>query len=55
MSITTDEIRRHDIGVNTKSPVSAVAWGPVLGGAFAALAMSLLLLTLGSGIGLSSM
>jgi hypothetical protein len=55
MSITTDETRRHDIGVNTESPVSAVAWGPVLGGAFAALAMSLLLLTLGSGIGLSSM
>jgi hypothetical protein len=51
----TDEMRRSDIAVNTESPVSAVAWGPVLGGAFAALAMSLLLLTLGSGIGLSSM
>ena len=50
----TDEVRRSDIGVNTKSVVSAVAWGPVLGGAFAALAMSLLLLILGSGIGLSS-
>ena len=31
-----------------------MAWGPVLGGAFAALAMTLLLLTLGSGVGLSS-
>jgi hypothetical protein len=51
----TDEMLRADIGVNTESSVSAVAWGPVLGGAFAALAMSFLLLTLGSGIGLSSM
>ena len=50
----TDEMRRPDVGVNAESPVSAVAWGPVLGGAFAALAMTLLLLTLGSGIGLSS-
>ena len=50
----TDEMRRADVGVNTESSVSAVAWGPVLGGAFAALAMTLLLLTLGSGIGLSS-
>jgi hypothetical protein len=50
----TGEIRRPDLGTNTESSVSAVAWGPVLGGAFAALAMSLLLLTLGSGIGLSS-
>jgi hypothetical protein len=51
----TNEMRRPDSGVNTESSVSAVAWGPVLGGAFAALAMSFLLLTLGSGIGLSSM
>jgi hypothetical protein len=51
----TDEMLRADIGVNTESSVSAVAWGPVLGGAFAALAMSFLLLTLGSGTGLSSM
>jgi hypothetical protein len=50
----TDAMRRADVGVNTESSVSAVAWGPVLGGAFAALAMTLLLLTLGSGIGLSS-
>jgi hypothetical protein len=50
----TDAMRRADAGVNTESSVSAVAWGPVLGGAFAALAMTLLLLTLGSGIGLSS-
>ena len=50
----TDEMRRADVGVNTESSVSAVAWGPVLGGAFAALAMTLLLLTLGSGVGLSS-
>ena len=50
----TDEMRRADVGVNTELSVSAVAWGPVLGGAFAALAMTLLLLTLGSGIGLSS-
>jgi len=50
----TDAMRRSDAGVNTESSVSAVAWGPVLGGAFAALAVTLLLLTLGSGIGLSS-
>jgi len=53
MSVT-NELRRPDLGANTESSVSAVAWGPVLGGAFAALAMSLLLLTLGSGVGLSS-
>ena len=50
----TDAMRRADVGVNTESSVSAVAWGPVLAGAFAALAMTLLLLTLGSGVGLSS-
>jgi len=49
-----NEMLRSDIGTNTESSVSAIAWGPVLGGAFAALAMSLLLLMLGSGIGLSS-
>ena len=50
----TDAMRRADVGVNTELSVSAVAWGPVLGGAFAALAITLLLLTLGSGVGLSS-
>jgi len=49
-----NEVRRRDSGVNDESSVSAVAWGPVIGGAFAASAISLLLLTLGSGLGLSS-
>jgi hypothetical protein len=49
-----NEARRPDVGMNTESSVSAVAWGPIIGGAFAATSMSLLLLTLGSGLGWSS-
>ncbi len=41
-------------GVNTESSVSAVSWAAVLGGSFAAAAISLLLFTLGTGVGLSS-
>jgi hypothetical protein len=37
-----------------ESSVSAVSWGAVLGGAFVAAALSLILLALGSGLGLSS-
>jgi hypothetical protein len=40
--------------MNLESSVSAVTWSAVLGGAFAAAAISLLLAFLGSGIGLSS-
>src|SRR4051812_43182909 len=43
-----------DSGPNTESPFSAVAWTAIIGGAFAAAALSLLLFILGSGLGLSS-
>jgi hypothetical protein len=39
--------------VNIESNVPALAWGPVIGGAVAASAMTILLLLLGSGVGLS--
>lgn len=50
----TDETRRADAGPNSESIFSAVAWGPVIAGAFSASAMSLLLFLLGNGIGMSS-
>ncbi len=53
MALPSD-IRSPDTGVNTESLVSAVAWGPVIAGAFAASAVSVLLFLLGSGIGMSS-
>ncbi len=37
-----------------ESPGSAVAWGAIVGGAFAAAAISVILLALGAGVGLSS-
>lgn len=43
-----------DSGPNMESAFSAVRWSAIAGGAFAAAALSLLLVTLGSGIGLSS-
>jgi hypothetical protein len=52
--VMMNEVRRRDSGMNEESSVSAVAWGPVIAGAFAASSISLLLLTLGSGLGLSS-
>ncbi|OJW24269.1 MAG: hypothetical protein BGO51_07700 [Rhodospirillales bacterium 69-11] len=47
-------VRRGDTGPNVESSVSALTWSAVLGGAFAAAAVSLLLAMLGTGIGLSS-
>jgi len=41
------------VAASTEASSSAVSWSAVFGGAFAAAALSLLLLTLGSGIGLS--
>src|ERR1700675_4143682 len=38
----------------SETPRSAVSWGAILGGAVAAAALSLILLALGSGLGLSS-
>ncbi|MBN8874417.1 MAG: hypothetical protein J0H67_16400 [Rhodospirillales bacterium] len=52
MASTT--LRGADTEPNTESAVSAVSWSAVLGGAFAAAAVSLLLAMLGTGIGLSS-
>jgi hypothetical protein len=49
-SVTTST----DSGPNMESAFSAVRWSAIAGGAFAAAALSLLLVTLGSGIGLSS-
>ncbi len=43
-----------DSGPNLESAFSAIRWSAIVGGAFAAAAISLLLVTLGSGIGLSS-
>lgn len=40
-----------DVGIESNVP--ALAWGPVIGGATAACAMSLILLLLGSGVGLT--
>src|SRR5690349_12874972 len=37
-----------------ESPVSAISWGAIIGGAVAAAALSLILLALGSGLGFSS-
>jgi hypothetical protein len=42
------------VGAASESPKSGVAWGAVIGGAFAAAAISLILLALGSGFGLAS-
>jgi len=39
---------------NAESSTTAIAWGPIFGGASAAVALSLLLFVLGSGLGLSS-
>jgi hypothetical protein len=37
-----------------ESPVSAISWGAIIGGAFAIVAISLILLALGSGLGFAS-
>ncbi len=49
---TALELERRAQGSET--PPSAVSWGAILGGAVAAAALSLILLALGSGLGLSS-
>jgi hypothetical protein len=40
-------------GVPVESSRSAISWGPILGGAFAAIGVTLILLLLGSGVGLT--
>src|ERR1700759_5404356 len=49
-----NELHRPDAAPNSESIFSAVAWGPVVAGAFSAAAISLLLFLLGNGIGMSS-
>jgi hypothetical protein len=44
----------RELGAPVEAPSSAVTWPAIIGGAFAASAVSLLLLALGSGIGLAS-
>jgi len=53
MSSMTD-IRRDDIADGIYSTKTCVAWGAIIAGAFAAAAISLILLILGSALGLSS-
>jgi hypothetical protein len=53
MATLSDRVAIHE-GVNSESSFSAVSWAAVIGGAFTSVAISLLLLTLGSGLGLSS-
>lgn len=43
-----------DTRQSPESPTSGVAWGSVIGGAFAAVSLTLVLLALGSGLGLAS-
>jgi hypothetical protein len=40
-------------GIPVESSRSAISWGPILGGAFAAIGVTLILLLLGSGVGLT--
>jgi hypothetical protein len=40
-------------GIPVESSRSAISWGPILGGAFAAIGVTLILLHLGSGVGLT--
>src|SRR6476646_7188732 len=53
MATLSDRVAIRE-GVNSESSFSAVSWAAVIGGAFTSVAISMLLLTLGSGLGLSS-
>ncbi|MBV8497188.1 MAG: hypothetical protein JO361_10440 [Gammaproteobacteria bacterium] len=44
----------HTYGTTVESSQSAISWGPIIGGAGAAAATSLILVALGSGLGLAS-
>src|SRR3569833_2987524 len=60
MSVSSDEGRSRGSGAGgapadgVESPVSAISWASIIGGAVAAAALSLILLALGSGLGFSS-
>jgi hypothetical protein len=49
-----DRLGEAEAGNSVESPRSAVAWAAVIGGAFAAAALSVILVALGSGLGLAS-
>ena len=49
-----DRLGEAEAGNSMESPRSAVAWAAVIGGAFAAAALSAILIALGSGLGLAS-
>ena len=49
-----DRLGEAEAGNSMESPRSAVAWAAVIGGAFAAAALSAILVALGSGLGLAS-
>jgi hypothetical protein len=54
VSATTDQLIVAETGVTAESPRSAVSWGAVIGGAFAAATLTVVLVALGSGFGLAS-
>jgi hypothetical protein len=55
MSSTLYESRARDADRVSESGVSAVSWAAILAGAFAAVAITLVLVTLGSGLGLAGL
>jgi hypothetical protein len=54
VSATTEQLIVAGTGVTAESPRSAVSWGAVIGGAFAAATLTVVLVALGSGFGLAS-
>jgi len=42
-----------DVPISTESSASAISWGPIIAGAFAASTLSFILMLLGSGLGLT--
>ena len=54
VSATTEQLIVTGPGVTAESPRSAVSWGAVIGGAFAAATLTVVLVALGSGFGLAS-
>jgi len=54
MALATPTLPARDIVESDESYASAISWGAVVGGTVAAGAITLLLVALGSGLGLSS-
>ena len=53
MTILTTDGPAPDVAVATESSSSAVSWGPIIAGALAASTLTLILMLLGSGLGLT--